>query len=278
MKITARFMVRIVLLVLLTIFSDTVLAENMGFLPGDAFFHGRLSSSLIEEAGSAGHVSLEYSATTGGSFSGYAGFFRLNLQLDDPAFLSNLSQAYEWLRYSSPRTNWVRHEYRDEGERLVKSLKAEEVEELNPFGMFVYNKGLDLNSIRLSVKYNENWESEVALFNKRTSRRPLLDEFVKSYECVSESWGNAERVPAFKVKLPEVAEYKRGQGIDEPMVCPASECTVVVTSSKNYKEVFSCSRDAQIVVVTAADVQYFQGKGRKWERQEMTKIVNEDAK
>ena len=275
MKGSGSNTIRISSMLLFLVLGEVAKAENMGFLPGDAFFHSKMSFLQIEEAAKSKNVALRYVTPTERTFSGYAGYFRLNLQIDDETFLANLSSAYEWLRYTSPRRNRVVWEYRDEGDTIVKSRKAIEIED-NPFSIFVYNRHLDINDIHLSVKYNENWKSEATLFNKHKNSQPLLDEFTRSYEVVAESWSNAERVPALKVELPRV-ELNRGKGVDEPIVLPTSEVTVVITSSEDYEDLFSCALDTQVVTVTVSGAQYYEGNDGKWERQEMIRILQEGA-
>lgn len=273
MQTTDSITIRIATLLSFMVIANVAKSENMGFLPGDAFFHSTLSFSQIEEAAKSKVVALDYFTPTEGSFSGHAGYFRLDLQIDNDAFLANLHSAYDWMRFRSPRENFVKWKYSDKGDRIVKSRQSEEVES-NPFRVFVYNKSLEIESIRLGVKYNENWKSEAMPFRRYDTGRTLLDEFSKCYECVSESWENSGQVSPLKAPLPKV-QIEKGKGINDPIVCPASEYAVVMMLGHDYKRLFSRDRGEQIIIVTAVDTQYYIAESDKWVRKEILRIVQE---
>ena len=247
-------------------------AENVCFLPGDAFFHGTLSQKSLSTANETGSLSLEYQVVTPGNFSGWAGYKRVDIARVTNGLLRNASTAHSLLRLTHPRVDQVDIEAAYERDSIV--IHGEKVSrEVNPFGVFVYPRNTSVGKVRLAVKYNESWKEEFLKFTDRESVPSQLDEFVKSYECVSESWNRASSVPGLKVQLPDEAPTV-SKAIMSPMECDSSEVMLIVTSLDTYGDLFNPRNGKTIYIVDNDKVECFIGKDGQWSPESIPKIVN----
>ena len=246
-------------------------AENVCFLRGDAFFHGTLNSDSTFEARQSGVLRIRYVSPAAGSFSGWAGYAQMEVH-ELGAFADNLQTAYTWARLDDPKQMAVIHDVSREVDQVTINADLAAVE-TNPLGLFVYNRDVSINDIKIGVKYNESWKEETRQFMRRPENSPILDEFVRSYDCVIESWARAEDVACLKVRLPST-EIVKGKNVTTPVVCNASDLLAIVTSFRSYENVYSAANDTTIYVVTSHRVECYSGNDGKWEAQDIKRLVD----
>lgn len=254
---------------------EQVVAENVAFLPGDAFFHGTISQEILQKADQSKVVTINYVPHAPGSFSGNVGYLKLNLEIDDEAILKSLNSAYELVRLTNGRVQRIVTSAIYE-EDVITILNEKVVEEeANPIRVFIYNRDTDIEKIHLCVKYNENWKQEIDAFGNRGNRPPAVDEFIKSYECLAESWSRAVEVPSLKATIPKT-EIPKHQFVEEPIVCKASECLLIILPhgfSESDEELFKVNDGESIYTISQHGLKNYMAIDGHWESQVVPKVV-----
>ncbi len=169
--------------------AQSATATNTGFLPGDAFFHTRLTSEQIQSLDDVADQVFVYRqpVNTPGTFSGYAGFWKLRYEAMPEPLRFNLQKLCHHLR----ATRYPLRVERRENER-----------ELNPFDLFIYPSDFDQTKTRVALKFNEDWTSH-------TLRFPT---FVPVSDLVAYEWQRASRVPALAAGVPFKLESGKKPG------------------------------------------------------------------
>ena len=199
-------MLRILLLALLAI-PAPVMAGNIGFLPGDSFFHSILTKDKSQELLKEETSMLKYVQPrwVEGYFCGYHGYWQLQLPSDSKPLILNLQTVYDSVRESSPR-------------KLVeyKSLEGVQVHETNGLHLFVYNADFDPTKYTVGRRYNETWVEDEMAFG-RSRRETELQVFDRSPETYAGEWRDASQVPCLKTTYPtwekHIDAIQRGKGI-----------------------------------------------------------------
>lgn len=136
----------LVSLMLLPGMSQIACGVNLSFMPGDAFFHARLTRESVEKLTSKHPLELIYDYDLkSGTLGGYAGFANLAVENATDRLKQDLKTLYSTLRVSFPL------------ELRMRAEKEQAPVELNGFHLFVYNRNVDFNKQRIGLKYNEAW-------------------------------------------------------------------------------------------------------------------------
>jgi hypothetical protein len=211
--------------------SQLASAQNVAFMPGDAFFvfllNERLVDSLPDKGGS---IDLPYHVALVPFGGFYGGFKHLRIDGATPQFVQNLRRAYRDHRVHFPK------------------IVREGGTEMNPPIAFVYNRDVDWSEQRIALKYNEDWPHPPP--DAFAGRRDALDKMcppvelyvplIKTYDAVVEDWGNAKRYKPLAVQVPKnIAWGKyRGKWIEEPVVAQSKDVQVVVTTEEDLDVYF----------------------------------------
>jgi hypothetical protein len=220
--------------------SQVVCAQNLAFMPGDAYFIFLFSEELVDVLpDKGGTVDLPYH-TVLVPFGGFhAGFEHLRIQGVTPQFVQNLRRAYRDHRVHVPKIV---------SKRIMEDGHPHETEMNPPIG-FVYNRDVDWSDQRLALKYNEVWPHLPAeafagpdrdlLGKGRQGAAVSYVSLVKTYDAVVEDWGNAARFRPLAAQVPkDVAWGKWGKPIEDPVVVQNNDVQVVVTTQEDLKACF----------------------------------------
>ena len=174
-------------------------ATNVGFLPGDAFFHTTLTKDVADELAGGGAVALRcvQSDHAVGGLCGYAGYWNAELPAGHP-LNGRLAELYKRLR-KEVRDRRVREIVRDDG--------AVEYHEENGFRLFLYNH--DARHRPIGLRYNETWVTDAAAFYgvpEKATDRVLLDSFILDSAAFALDWRDAAVVPPLRATCPPIPE------------------------------------------------------------------------
>lgn len=245
---------------LLAVQPRAALAQNLGFMPGDAFFAFWLTEDIAMNVPEhRAQIVLPY-ATPLCNFGGYAGFSNLEIKEASTRFLDDIRRVY--LEHRNIVHKVVAIDRRDDGTRLETEMNA-------PLCL-VYNRDTDWSKQRMALKYNENWfrlpdeafsgpgrNLDGELFSRAEVYQPL----VRTFESVVEDWRNASHYRALDARLPDgVAWGKAHRAIDEPVIVCADQIQIIVTTSEVIEEFYS-QQDVTFYQITSAGV-----KVCKWKR------------
>lgn len=248
----------------------TACGGNIGFMPGDAFFHTALREQLLTELDSDDRsLTLRYAQPAGtASLCGYAGFWRLRLQSVPPELVENLRRVYESLSRNEAKIVQV---YRDEHGKTVRT-------ELSGYHLFVYGRETIFSGQRIGLKYNEDWHDLPSAALRRNRKTPsvftppatVYQPFIRDYAAVVNDWQYAETFPPLRVRVPEL----EGWGILEKpilepvrinaedvqfVVLPYSEDLVGFWGKESIlPDYFHQSRELEFLTVTASGVHAFR--------------------
>jgi hypothetical protein len=218
--------------------------QNVGFLPGDAFFHFTLNERLVRSLPEGGgNVKLIYAVQPVG-LGGYAGFGYLQIEPAEPELVQHLHDVYEDHRSYHPKIV----------ERGIRTRdKSEWDVEMNAPHAFIYNRDADWSVQRIGLKYNKDWPDLPAEAFSGPDRtgwwtslnvpRPRVECYhplVKTYDAVVEDWRNAWRFKPLRVQVPKNIGwgFADGELIPQPVVARADDIQIVVTASGDMERYF----------------------------------------
>jgi hypothetical protein len=238
-------------------------ATNVYFMPGDAFFHTRLTEDAVSSlAGEAGTATLAYERPSPFSFCGYAGFPSMQIQDMDPGTVRSFKELYADLRRQYPKQIQIMTTTTDTGIDVV-------TQEINGFHLLVYSSDFDVQRFRLALKYNEDWHSPpiAAVGTRGWLIMPArsYDPFVKTHEAVVEDWRNAGNVPGLPVEVPKDLLWARsGPQIEAPVRARAQELRFLVFPADSLGWHFKRKNNEEFWEVTPSGI-----KAYSWKRGEL---------
>lgn len=193
-------------LITLANLSNAATAQNTGFLPGDAFFHAVVTERSVDEMSAAEEAVLDYvrPESEEGSFSGYAGYWKLRLPTDSQATVRNLQRVYRDIRIRVPKEM---REYKS-ASGTSSPRAASEIIETNGLHVFVYNADFDSHRYSLGLRYNESWLEDTASFGPNP-KWVRLELFVDDRGAFSDDWRDASKVPKLDVTCPAIPDQAR---------------------------------------------------------------------
>lgn len=227
------------------VISREALAVNIGFLPGDACFHARLTEDLVNRLASEPSTPLGYAKgkETGGDFCGYAGYWSLIINDPNDLYRTKLGQLYRDLRLYDPQ------------QLIVSTNEAgkESTIETNGFHLFVYNADF---TGPIGLKLNEHWMADLEPLKTISDfvdpygsgkkdpgtlvdmsntflMRGEYEPFVTDYRAVAIDWRRAADFPSLSVKIPDGIQGIYGPRIKVPLTVEASEVKLVVLPKAN---------------------------------------------
>lgn len=234
--------------------SGNVWAGNIGFLPGDAFFHTRLTADVCQQMVESESIRFPYVRPdwVPGVFCGYYGYMELGLPPDCQKLATLTREVYLDIRTRLPRT-------------LMEINVGEEVKvhETNGLHLFIYNADFDPQQYVVGLRYNEAWVQNLQEFGL-PHRGMRLESFDTSPEAFSQDWRDAALVPPLKIKIPRVEEsmdaIRRGKAVakcDGPIQLFVVESNQLKSFLKPYQGMtyFSISSDG---------VKKYEYRKRQW--------------
>lgn len=254
---------------------------NVAFMPGDAFFHAKLTSDFVESLPKdGGNLTLVYSPVPmAGGFGGYAGFERMEIKGVPARMTSALRGLYRKLRRDYAKI--VRVNVDANGKEVAK--------ETNGFHLFVYNRDvkwkLEWHDQKIGIKYNEHWTDLPPEAITPSESRPSgffggpaieYESFIETYAAVVEDWENARRFPELKVDIPKGIPWGlTGPEIMEPVSVDAKNIQLVICPDDSLKLYFQRKRDVEFFAVTVEGVKRFT-----WTKEGLVseKYADEDGK
>jgi hypothetical protein len=179
--------------------SGTVWATDALFLPGDAYFHTRLTKSDVEalRQGRLTRLPYVYPERAERAFCGSVGYSALDARSLPPQIVKRICDAYDQLRKS---------DYPLEQRVKIKEDGTEETVELNPIHVFFYAKTFEIDRFRVGFRYNESWPDAIRAFRGMPNTEQVNDVHYESYASnrdeLAEEWSDASLVPALPLRTP----------------------------------------------------------------------------
>lgn len=213
-------------------------AQNLGFMPGDAFFAVLLDEKLAASAPlDGGRLVLPNMGprTSQLNFGGFAGFDYLQINGVSAQMMKDIRRVYYDQRRYVPRIVSIR--LRDDGTR--------EETEVNPLFLMVYNRDVDWEWQRIGFKYNEDWPNLPRKAFEGPDRdvpgvgflpAEVYQPLIKGYGAVVEDWYNARQVKPLKVEVPgNVAWGKAHEPIKESVTARSEDIQIIVVAKEDLK-------------------------------------------
>lgn len=232
---------------------------NVAFMPGDAFFHAKLTSAVVESfPANGGKLILSYShVPLSGGFGGYAGFEQMEIRNVPSQMTSALRGLYTELRRHHAKVVWI--DVDAEGNEIAR--------EMNGFHLFVYNRDVKWRSQVIGLKYNERWTDlppQATLPTEgspvRFGRSPMImyTSFIATYSAVVEDWKNARRFHTLKVNVPKGVPWGLpGPKITQSVSVDAADIQLIICPDDDLKLYFKKKRNFEFFAVDVDGVKRF---------------------
>lgn len=252
------------ILVLTPTASDLALGVNLAFMPGDAFFHSRLTRQSANEL-HFGDTSLLLSydyPENSMTFGGYAGFSNLQIINVNSQMSRNLRILYDALRESIPMIVEI----------AVDSDGKKEQQELNGFHVFIYNRRTEWKEQLIGLKYNEHWMNLPATALDSPTRKQGFAavaairyvSFYSSFKSVIQDWQYAPMYDPLGAKVPqEIAWGVSGPPINEPIETDAQEIQIIVLEEQDLDAYFEKEDGANFYSVSLVGIKRLTWKDGK---------------
>lgn len=251
-------------------------ASAVYFMPGDAFFHARLTKAVCDgiPEGETIDIILSYepAMTSPPGFSGWAGFQKLKIVNVPRAFVDNLRKLYD------DRRGY----YRTQLQLPLPTDEDQTPLEINGFRMLVYSKEFNPQRYPIFQKYNEDWTSpleEKLGVRPAIARAVIYDPFVKHYDAVVDDWRHAADVPALPVTVPDNQDWGyAGEKIEEPVTISFNKIRVYVEEGNMPIDHFKRRWDVHFDEVATDRIQTYRYMRKKvevgpWERMSLSEEV-----
>ena len=222
-------------------------ATNMSFMPGDAFFHSRLTKEVadaISEEG--GSIKLEYRRPDHAAFyfCGYSGFKTLEVHNVPP----DIARALKDLREAM---------HADYGTDYRVNVDADGKEtgryEVDPPRLFVYPKEFEPAGNHFGLKYNEKWNDPPAEAREPRDLFPAImyECFVKGEKAVITDWMYGHEIPALPVTIPDGVHWgTSGPPIEQPVQIDAADVRFFVLKGGDMRDYFLEKRRSRYWEIT----------------------------
>jgi hypothetical protein len=210
--------------------THSAFAVILGFKPGDAFFHAKLTKeTAVDQAKEKPDtIELEYAYVPWkGGFGGYTGFRKVTIKSVPESMRRHLKQAYWRIRELIPREL-----------RVLNDGALDKYGETNALGVFIYNRDVDWKTQQFAIKYNEHWSRPPEPAQEKVAHRlfgqpnlaQVYESFIDTPEAVVEDWKNSERFAALKATIPDQTAWDyAGPPIEAPIVVDAKDIQIVIT-------------------------------------------------
>jgi hypothetical protein len=205
---------------------------NVGFWPGDAFFHFRLTEAAMAEMSDT-EIQLTYAPTPPGGL--YSGFHHLKITGDTAAMNRQLRQ-------------------------LQALLRAESTTMPDGFHGFVYNADMNWSAERhrIGIKYNESWaELPVQYLDHQTPRPSARQSALHHYhtlinvpDAIIHDWQFSRDVEGLAVEIPQGVKWTPEWKGDTPISVDAGQIQMVVITQPDLAPYFYRQDNSRFYVVT----------------------------
>lgn len=242
------------LTLLILLLPSILVAGNTDFLPGDAFFHTRLTAKRLETLKNSEEKSFQYirpedEATAGCGYAGYSKLIVKNLKEET---IDILNKIY----LKRPVKYYEEFTYTENDKKVI------ERRELDAAHVFIYNKDFDFQKYFIGLKYNENWAKESISFgHKHASYESFLPE------KVIDDWRDSKKVKKLQTnaKLKNFSKSKKPfySGNYPAPEIDAKDCLFIVTDvrlSGAYTNVIG-----NFYVIQNGKLTTYRVKAGKWE-------------
>ena len=222
-------------------------ATNISFMPGDAFFHSRLTKEVadaIPEEG--GTITLKYTRPDHAQFNGcgYSGFVTLEVHNVPP----DIARALKELRAE------LHADYGTDYRVTVDSDGKETGRyEVDPPRLFVYPKDFEPAGDDFGLKYNEKWNDPPAEAQEPSSQSPAImyECFVKGEKAVVRDWMYGHKMPALSVTIPDGVHWgTSGKPIEQPVQIDAADVRFFVLNGGDLRDYFLEKRGSRYWEIT----------------------------
>ncbi|MCH2174782.1 MAG: hypothetical protein MK193_03545 [Lentisphaeria bacterium] len=230
--------------------SFSLFGADVYFLPGDAFFHTRLTAKTIQKLKENKDKILTYEKPNEFSMDcGTAGFYQLQLIGNADQLIANLEKTYEKLRAYG----------REFVEEIDYNTDKKILIETNGLNLFIYNKDFDFTQFMVGLKYNENWVQEYVSFGHER-KGAMLNSFLPNY--LYRSWRDASLVPPLK-STAKAGAYQGAVNAENIPTIQVKDISFIIVDEfpKNLYDLYFIRT---FYVVTADGVKALQLHNHQW--------------
>lgn len=229
-------------------------AGNAGFLPGDSFFHTRLTEEACNTLLSQPSPRLPYWRPdwVEGAFCGYYGYMELELTSDNKPLFEHAQGVYRSVR---------QFEFKE----LVEIRSGTKIEtwETNGLRLFIYNEDFSPLVNYVGLRYNESWVENLQAFGmpRKAVTLESFDTHPKAFSC---DWRDAAEVPPLKIRVPSVEEsldaIRRGEAVAK---CDGPIQFIVLDSDK-FQSFVNPRQRMKFFSITNSGVKKYEYQKREW--------------
>lgn len=224
------------------------------FLPGDAFFHTRITEAVLKKLDENPDYAFECNRDSWSIYN--SGYYRLSLGKQNRKLAKQIKECYYQVRLEKPLTLHVLGNSPNSVNDHPLPGKTKFME-INGVSLFFYNEDYDWKKRHVGLKYNENWYQELSQFGFPNG---VYDAYVNTPEAIIESWRFSSVIPPLSVQLPSVP-IKKKKAIKEPMI-PKGRLKAIMLYDTNYQEYYDMKTYSSLIEITNEKTSYyFAGEG-----------------
>lgn len=234
----------LIAVLLVAAITESALANNTDFLPGDSFFFTRLNSSEIEALQGTDAPILRYrSHWNGGRGCGSAGFQFLEITQMPEAEKACLASAFQ---------------------KLEQELERDE-DDNKTISVLICNGDYDWQRFGIALQYNENWADETAAFG-HLRQHLVLESFIGTHEngadgFIERNWRDSSLVTRLNVVSPPIGE----KTISHAPVKMQSPRLYVVLPNREFRSYVSPEEGTRILIIADGELAEMTFTKRKWQ-------------
>lgn len=203
------------------------IAQNVQFMPGDAFFHSHLSKEIVDSLPENNSLTLNYmGAGNEANFCGYVGFARIKINHLSPEAKKALSRLYFHIRYYNSR--FLR-------EGFGENAKVQYSQEVDAPSVFIHNKTSKWsgpNRQVVGLRYNQDWDKiPSAGWAGKFKRSPKFYScFIHDFFAIRQDLTFADRVDSLNVDVPSDVKWAWPslEQYSTPVECDASDIQFII--------------------------------------------------
>jgi hypothetical protein len=204
--------------------SASVLANNTRFLPGDAFFFTRLSKQEIIALQKTDSPTFEYGNHWNGCYGyGIIGYSTLRIKNFSVETRAALRDAFKRLETDLEKGSF------DDPEKKLMSL-------------FVYSKDYPWIKHGIALQYNEDWvEESTAFYPNFTNDSSFiynslrLESFMGSKRLLR-NWRNSKIIKPLGATCPKLPKGHSGIWSKTPVEIDAAKCKFLIIPKRNFED------------------------------------------
>ncbi len=220
-------------------------AGSWHFLPGDAYFATELTANMFAGVRSSEVIRAYYAHPwfEEPRFGGSAGYQIAEIKNISNATKDRITALYHKLRKTYPL----------EVEIHVDSEGKEKRREINGFPLLLYNRTFDFKSMRVGLRYNEDWADDVISFGHS---RPFVGYDVANSESLPNylmlDWRDGKTIPSLEATLPTPRFQDAADKAHTPISLDADKLILIVVADRTIEAIRRNRVGALFFIISAS--------------------------